>query len=338
MLKHGSQCTIRMATIDTIDTFIERAVRLDAENQPKTPELPKIQIANVPSSWGILEFNKKYLLPYTQVLQEMAEAGYSGTELGAWGYMPTDSATLQGALSAYKLTLLGGDVYVSLSKREAHAAGEAAALQMAHLLLQTAGTTCFVVLSDEVADDEIRTKYAGRIRPEQSLKQDGWKIFAEGVNRIAQVIRDQTGLRTVFHPHTATWVETPGEVETLMSLTDPSLVGLCLDTGEYVFGSGEPLEALNQFRERIWHIHFKDVDASEDALGSHQGWNYFTALEEGIFTELGQGEVAFPFIVKALNEFGYTGWIVVEQDVLPSMGTPLESATRNREYLKTLGL
>jgi inosose dehydratase len=32
------------------------------------------------------------------------------------------------------------------------------------------------------------------------------------------------------------------------------------------------------------------------------------------------------------------GWIVVEQDVLPGMGTPKESAQRNREYLKSIGL
>ena len=35
---------------------------------------------------------------------------------------------------------------------------------------------------------------------------------------------------------------------------------------------------------------------------------------------------------------GYAGYITVEQDVLPGMGTPAASARRNREYLRGIGV
>jgi inosose dehydratase len=68
------------------------------------------------------------------------------------------------------------------------------------------------------------------------------------------------------------------------------------------------------------------------------GWDYFQAVRGGVFCELGQGQVDFIAAIKQLKEIAYEGWIVVEQDILPGMGTPKESALRNREYLKQIGL
>jgi inosose dehydratase len=53
---------------------------------------------------------------------------------------------------------------------------------------------------------------------------------------------------------------------------------------------------------------------------------------------MGQGLVEFPAVVAWLRARDYRGWIVVEQDVLPGMGSPRESARRNRDYLASLGL
>ena len=57
-----------------------------------------------------------------------------------------------------------------------------------------------------------------------------------------------------------------------------------------------------------------------------------------MFCELGKGDVDFPAVIRTLGELGYDGWIVVEQDVLPGMGWPKESAQRNRDYLRSIGL
>ena len=99
-----------------------------------------MKIANAPCSWGVLEFELQGKSPdYTQVLDEMHAIGYGGTELGDWGFMPTDPVQLRDELAARELTLLGAFVPVALAKGEAHAAGEASALQHARLLAEVAG-------------------------------------------------------------------------------------------------------------------------------------------------------------------------------------------------------
>ncbi len=155
---------------------------------------------------------------------------------------------------------------------------------------------------------------------------------------IARAVREETGLRTVFHHHCAGYVETPDEVATLMQHTDPTLLGLCLDTGHFVYGGGDPVDALRQYGDRIWHVHFKDCHPEIAAQARAQGWDYFEAVRRGVFCELGQGCVDFPAVVQMLRSQGYDGWVIVEQDVLPGMGTPKESAQRNRDFLTSLGL
>lgn len=142
----------------------------------------------------------------------------------------------------------------------------------------------------------------------------------------------------MFHHHCAGYVETPQEVDLFLRLTDPELIGLCFDTGHYSFGGGSALEGMKQHFDRIWHVHYKDFDPRVRGQARDLQWDYFEAVKHGVFCELGKGAVDFAAITQLLVRRGYEGWIVVEQDVLPGMGTPLESAIRNREYLSTLGL
>ncbi|MCS7039179.1 MAG: TIM barrel protein [Caldilineales bacterium] len=275
---------------------------------------------------------------YAQVLDEMRETGYEGTELGDWGFMPTDPDLLRRELARRGLALLGAFVPVALADLDAHDDGEEAALRTARLLAAVAGPTPFIVLADDNGRDPVRTQNAGRVRPEHGLTAEGWRVFAAGVERIARAVRAETGLRTVFHHHCAGYVETPAEVEQLLALTDPDLVGLCFDTGHYRFGGGDPLEGLRRHADRIRHVHFKDCDPAVAARSRAEGWDYFRAVREGVFCELGRGDVPFPAIKAELERLGYEGWIVVEQDVLPGMGTPKQSAERNRAYLRGIGL
>ncbi|MBI5928684.1 MAG: TIM barrel protein [Chloroflexi bacterium] len=272
------------------------------------------------------------------MLDEMEEASYSGTELGDWGVMPTDPAKLRSELAARNLALMAAFVPVALIHPEKHAKGEEVALRTAGLLAATAGEQCFIVLSDDNAADPNRTLKAGRIQPEDGLSTDQWKIAADGANRIAQVVNRETGLRTVFHHHAAGYVETPSEIATFLGLTDPQVLGLCFDTGHYAFGGGDPMQGLRDYRNRIWHVHFKDCEPNIAARSRNEGWEYFKTVGQGVYCELGKGMVDFPAIVAELRATNYDGWIVVEQDVLPGMGAPLASAKRNREYLHSIGL
>ena len=298
-----------------------------------------IKIANAPCSWGALEFDLEgKSLGYREVLSEMVETGYAGTELGDWGFMPTNPQQLQAVLKEKTLELLGAFVPVALSNEKAHPAGIELALKTAGLMFDAGFKNAFVVLADENGSVEERVKNAGRITPEIGLTASQWKIFAAGAEKVAKAVKEKYGMRTVFHHHCGGYVETPAELDQLMELTDPELVGLCLDTGHFAFGGGDPLGALKKYYSRTWHVHFKDFDPKVGQLAKEKKYDYFRSVEEGVFCELGKGNVDFQAVVAFLNEKKYDGWIVVEQDVLPGMGSPKKCAAHNRQFIKSLGL
>lgn len=307
-----------------------------------------IRVGNAPCSWGIVEFTEDAAAPrgYATVLDEIRDTGYAGTELGDWGFMPTSPAALRAELSRRDLSMIGAFVPVALRFAESHAAGEAQAVRTAGLLAAVAdpdGGESVLVLSDDCGADPVRTLNAGRVTPEIGLSAQEWNVVARGAERIARAVRDETGLRTVFHPHCAGFVETPAEIARLLDLTDPDLVGLVLDTGHLAYGSGanDPTivtEALRRFGDRIGHVHFKDCHPEVAERARREGIEYNEAVGRGVFCELGKGLVDFVAVVEWLRARDYTGWIVVEQDVLPGMGSPFESARRNREFLSSLGL
>jgi inosose dehydratase len=308
-----------------------------------------IRVANAPCSWGVIEFNDEAEDPagFATVLNEIRETGYEGTELGDWGFMPTEPAALRSELGRRELAMVGAFVPVDLKEPGAHAEGEAQALRVARLLVAVADRPGdegpFVILSDDCGRDPDRERHAGRVTPEMGLSVDQWEIFARGAERIARAVREETGLVTLFHPHCAGYVETPAEIDQLLNLTDPALLGLVFDTGHYAYGSGgnDPrsvLEGLERFGDRVRHVHFKDCEPRVADEARTAGFDYTEAVRRGIFCELGKGLVDFSAVLAWLRERDYRGWIVVEQDVLPGMGSPKASARRNRGYLASIGL
>ncbi len=297
-----------------------------------------MKVANAPCSWGVIENVGGERGGYTQVLDEMRGTGYAGTELGDWGFMPTDPQVLRQELAARSLKLLASWVSVRLYDLAGHSQSEADAVRTARLLAEAGGPHALIVLGDDPYTDPLRTLHAGRIRPEHEMSEPQWRIFAEGANRVAHAVKRETGLRTVFHHHIGTWVETPEETAKLLRLTDPEVLGLCFDTGHYCFGGGDPMEGIRRHADRIWHVHFKDFEPTVAERSRREGWDAIQSVEQGVFCELGRGDVDFPGILNILKKQEYQGWIVVEQDVMPGMGSPKESAQRNRAYLRHIGL
>lgn len=299
-------------------------------------------VGNAPCSWGTLEHqDTSQQVPYGRMLDELAETGYTGTELGDWGYMPIDSPALDAELKKRNLVMLGAFVPVAMKHSAAHAGGVETAVKTARLLAAVAGTPApFLVLADDNGTDPMRTKLAGRVPPEAGLTPSEWKTFSRGADQIAKTVFEETGLRTVFHHHCGGYVETQEEIATLLELTDPQRLGLVFDTGHYHYGAGgenrDLTAALNRFKERIWYIHLKDVAPEVARRARTEQWDYFTALRHGVFCELGKGSVDFPALLKWLSAQQYKGYALVEQDILPGMGTPKESAWRNREYLRSI--
>ena len=189
----------------------------------------KLLVGNAPCSWGTLEFEaaKGEQMPFDRMLDELAEAGYTGTELGDWGYMPTDPATLRAQLNRRGLVMLGAFVPVALKYPAAHSTGIANAVKTARLLAGVAGTPApYLVLADDNGTEPMRTRLAGRVTAESGLSPAEWRIFAGGADRLARAVFDETGLRTTFHHHCAGYVETPDEIAILLELTDPRQLGL----------------------------------------------------------------------------------------------------------------
>jgi inosose dehydratase len=234
------------------------------------------------------------------------------------------------------LQLLSSYVPVKLVDAGAHEAGEQHALKVGRLLAALGAG--YIVLADDNGTVPELVAKAGQ-RTGSFLSSDQWDVFAKGVNRIARKVHDELGLKVVFHHHCGGHVETVDETRNLMDRADHDLVGLCLDTGHWHYTGGDALLCVREYGERVRYLHLKDCDPNIRQSCIDQKLDYFQATKAGVFCELGEGEVNFRAIVAEMEKLGYDGWAIVEQDVLvDDLDAPKQSASRNREYLRTLGL
>ena len=292
-----------------------------------------IRIATAPVSWGIIEvegWGKQ--TPYGKVLDEIVQAGYSGTELGPYGFLPTDPKQLKSELAKRNLPLLGAFVPLPLAYTERHDAGLQAALEVARLLSQAGAS--FLILADEMSS--ARMAVAGSVdETRDGMNAAQWEGAARLLDRVALAARE-LGLSSVFHHHCGTYIETPLETERLLALTDPQVLGLCLDTGHYLYGGGDPLHCARTHGKRVRHLHLKDVKPQVLDQVRRGRIPYLDAVRLGVFCELGQGGVDLTGVIRELTAAGFDGWAVFEQDVdtTQSDSNPLASATRSRNYLR----
>lgn len=294
-----------------------------------------IKVGTAPVSWGIMEVEGwSGQQAYREVLDEMMQAGYAGTELGPYGYLPTEAERVMEELLARSLSLVSSFVPIPLEEPEHHEASYQEAMIVAQLLTQ-AGARLIVLAGDM---KPARMAVAGRVQEERDVMSDAqWESAVQILTRVATSCRD-LGLSTVFHHHVGTLVETPREIERLCASTDASLIGLCLDTGHYLYGGGDPVEAVQKYGARIRHLHLKDVQPTALASARREGLDFLAAVRHGVFCELGEGAVNFPKVIEELTARSYDGWAIVEQDVDASQPGvhPFESALRSREYLRNV--
>lgn len=297
-----------------------------------------IKIGNAPCSWGVIENIEGERTTYVQVIDEIHETGYTGTELGDWGFMPTDPARLQDELAKRQLDMIGSWINVHMHEASRLDEDIEVAVRTAKLMAAVAGEAPIVVLGNDPFVDPVRTGNAGRITAEHEMTAEMWKNYVNGSEAIARAVKDETGQRTVLHHHVGTWVETPEETRRYLENTDPDLVGLVFDTGHWKFAGGDPVGGLKTFWDRIWHVHFKGFSQEVADRSRAERWDAVKSYENGVFSELATAAIDFKPMADFLRAQDYDGWIVVEQDVLPGMGAPKESARRNREYLRSIDL
>jgi len=292
-----------------------------------------IKVGNAPVSWGVMEVEGwGGQIPFGKVLDEITEAGYAGTELGPFGYFPTEPNQLKSELSSRGLQLVTSFVPIPLAHPDRHDVGYQEAMKVAHLLAQTGAR--LIVLADEMS--KARMAVSGRVDESRDGMSDSqWEGAAQILGSIAEACRE-LGLSAVFHHHAGTFVETPNEVARLCDSIDADLLGLCLDTGHYFFGGGDPVEAVRLYGARIRHLHLKDVQLPILESARRDGIGFLEAVRQGVFCELGEGAVDLNTVIQGLSAEGYSDWAIVEQDVDTRRADvkPFESALRSRQYLR----
>ncbi|KKF01012.1 inosose dehydratase [Mycolicibacterium obuense] len=260
-----------------------------------------MKLAGAPISWGVCEVpGWGHQLPPERVLAEMAGSGLTATELGPEGFLPSDTAELVDTLDRFGLRCVGGFVPVVLFD-ESHDPADDLAGPLDSLVAAGAGV---VVLAAATGADGYDA------RPELSERQ--WETLLTNLDRLTEVVAER-GLKAVLHPHVGTMVENRAEVDRVLA---GSRIPLCLDTGHLLIGGTDPLQLARQVPERVQHCHLKDVDAALAARVQAGELTYTEAVAAGMYVPLGQGDVDIAGIVTALQDSGFDGWYVMEQDTI----------------------
>ncbi len=264
--------------------------------------------------------------PFEQLLTEMAETGYEGTEISY--HFPDDVEELRAALKRHGLKSAATFHEVQLLDPSLREQELARAMVVADRL-QALGSDV-LILSDHTSDHRIAV--AGRVAADGSdgLSEPQWRSLSDGLNLIGEALRKR-GMRGVLHPHVGTFVETRAEIDRILDLTDPELVGLCPDTGHLAYGGADPEAVFVDYASRVWYVHLKDIDAAKLDQVRSERISFTEAVKLGLFVPLGDGMVNIPRIVSALRASAYDGWIIPEQDAPED---PIAAARYSREYLR----
>lgn len=292
-----------------------------------------VKVGTAPDSWGIWFPSDPQQMPWKRFLDEVAEAGYQWVELGPPGYLPFDAAVLNAELKQRRLEVTAGFVMHHFEDAALWPTIESELHNVGRILQQLGGS--FLVLIGDTYTD----LFTGQPTRPGKLNADEWKRFIETIHRLATMGYEQYGLRTVYHPHAETHVEYEDQIEQFLADTDPDLVSLCLDTGHHAYRKGDPVGFMARHHERIPYLHLKSIDAQLRNRMENERLPFAKAVAIDLFCEPSKGEVDFPAFRNVLDEIGYRGWAIVEQDMYPApLDKPLPIAKRTRQYLREIGI
>ncbi len=293
-----------------------------------------IRIGNAPCSWGV-EFAGDPRNPdWRNVLKDCAAAGYGGIELGPVGFMPEDPGILADALAGHDLELIGGVVF-----RAFHDPGQwADVLDGTHrtcTALRAHGAQ-HLVLIDSISPRRAPT--AGRAAEAVQMDKAEWTAFRDRLAEAARIGTEEYGMTVGIHAHAAGFMDFEPELERLLDEVDERLLHICFDTGHHSYAGFDPVAFMKRHMGRISYMHFKDIDPKVKASAIAERTGFYDACGQGIFCNLGDGDVDFPTVRQLLLDAGFAGWCTVEQDCDPTLDPdPVGDAAKNRAYLQSIG-
>lgn len=300
---------------------------------------------SAPCCWGVDDVKNPHLPHWTNVLSEASQAGYQGLELGPYGYMPLDIATVSTELDKNGLRIVAGTIFDDL----------VAATNGEHLLRQTHEICALIRQLPQLPTEEgqrfaapylvvmdwghdERDYAAGHSDRAPRLSPEQWQTMVGHIRAIAELSWNTYGIRTVIHPHAGGYIEFADEIDQIMADIPHEVAGLCIDTGHSYYAGMDPSTWLRKYAHRIDYVHFKDIDrAAFDAVLAKR-IRFFEACAEGVMCPIGQGSLDYDGIRQALADIGYQGYITVEQERDPrNKGSVMNNVKASRDFLKSVG-
>jgi inosose dehydratase len=286
----------------------------------------RVAIGCVPIVWNNVDLpDLGPTVPYGEILDTFARLGYEGTQFGR-GF--PEGEALHAELARRGLRF--AELYCALPTSADGLTDAADAVARADLarLVAARGEVLVVAVHGSPERDAISGRVAAGA---PSWPAAAYDRLARLLDELAREAPD--GVRVAFHPHTATWIESPDEVDALAERLRGTAAGLCLDVGHYLVGGGDPVEAIRRHGSLITHLHAKDVDPAVLArLRAGEIAGFGDAVRERLFTELGNGALDLRGVVQGLDDIGFDGWIMVEQD--SSWLPPAEAAATGLRALR----
>jgi len=293
-----------------------------------------IKIGNAPCSWGVEFANDARNPDWRQVLKENAKAGFTGIELGPVGYMPEEPAILAEALSEFDQELIGGVIFRAFHDPDAWDDVLDGSIRTCKALAAHGATR--LVIIDSISPRRAPT--AGRAAEAEQMGTAEWEVFRNRIATIAKMGAEEYGLSVGIHAHAAGFIDFEPELERLLDEVDDKILGICFDTGHHSYAGFDPVTFMKKHISRINYMHFKDINPQVKANVITNRTGFYEACGEGIFCNLGDGDVDFPAVRQLLLDTGFNGWCTVEQDCDPSGNTsPVNDAKLNRAYLQSIG-
>jgi inosose dehydratase len=265
-------------------------------------------------------------IPFEQCISEMALAGFEGSEVG--NKYPRDPERLNKALKLRGLTICNA-WFSSFLTTKSLVEVEKDFVQQCDFLFAVGAR----VIGAAEQGNSIQGKPLPIFDAKPRFTNEEWKRLTEGLNHLGALAKKK-GMQLVYHHHMGTGVQTTEEIDRLMEMTDPELVGLLYDTGHLVFSGEDHLAVLHKYLKRIKHVHLKNVRFEVMEKAKKEKWSFLQAVRNGVFTVPGDGGLDFVPVFDALKSGGYKGWWVVEAEQDPAKANPLEYALIARKYIK----